>query len=112
VSDQAGRLAFTIASRDDSGTFALSREQAEAAGARQVEVEVRTLNKIVSSSSSGMPDMAKIDAEGLDLKVPTGASDLLGKTEVFPVEAAICAHGEFSRPSDPIHEQCRFVAVR
>src|SRR5229473_6123821 len=35
VSDRPGRLAFTIAARDDSSTFALSREQAEAAGARQ-----------------------------------------------------------------------------
>jgi hypothetical protein len=31
-----------------------------------------------------MPDMVKIDAEGLDLKVLAGGSNLLGKTEVFP----------------------------
>jgi len=84
VADRAGHLAFTIASRDDSSTFALSREQAEAAGARQVEVEVRTLNQIASASRYGMPDMVKIDAEGLDLKVLAGGSDLLGKTLSFP----------------------------
>lgn len=91
VADRAASLAFTIASRDDSSTFALRKAQAEATGARQVEVEVKTLDQIASSSSAGMPEMVKIDAEGWDLKVLAGASDLLGKTEVFLVEAAICA---------------------
>ena len=35
--------------------------------------------------------MVKIDAEGLDLRVLAGASDLLGKTDVFLVEAVVCA---------------------
>jgi FkbM family methyltransferase len=91
VADRAGRLAFTIAARDDSSTFVLSKEQAEASGGRQVEVEVKTLNQITTSSKSGMPDMVKIDAEGLDLKVLAGASELIGKTEIFLVEAAVCA---------------------
>jgi FkbM family methyltransferase len=96
VADRAGRLTFTIASRDDSSTFALSKEQAEAAGARQVEVEVKTLNQIAASCKSGIPDMVKIDAEGLDLKVLAGASDLIGKTEIFLVEAVVCAPFENS----------------
>jgi methyltransferase FkbM-like protein len=33
--------------------------------------------------------MVKIDAEGLDLKVLSGASELFGKTEIFLVEASI-----------------------
>jgi len=91
VADRAGRLAFTIASRDDSSTFAVNKEEADAAGARQIEVEVTTLNQIAALSKSGMPNMVKIDAEGLDLKVLAGASDLIGKTEIFLVEAAVCA---------------------
>ena len=91
VADRAGSLPFTIAARDDSSTFALSKEQAEATGAKQVEVEVKTLDQIAAASKWGMPDMVKIDAEGLDLKVLAGASDLIGKTEIFLVEAAVCA---------------------
>jgi hypothetical protein len=34
--------------------------------------------------------MVKIDAEGFDLKVLEGASDLLGRTDIFLVEVAIC----------------------
>jgi hypothetical protein len=56
-----------------------------------VEFEVKTLNQIATSSKSGMPDMVKIDAEGLDLKVLAGASELISKTEIFLVEAAVCA---------------------
>ena len=48
-----------------------------------------TLNQLVASSGAGLPEMVKIDAEGFDLKVLAGASDLLGKTDIFLVEAAV-----------------------
>lgn len=35
--------------------------------------------------------MVKIDAEGFDLRVIAGASELFGKTELFLLEATICA---------------------
>jgi hypothetical protein len=53
-------------------------------------VTVKTLNEIVSASSAPPPEMVKIDAEGFDLKVLAGASDLLGRTDIFLVEVAIC----------------------
>ena len=46
-----------------------------------------------ASSGAGLPEMVKIDAEGFDLKVLAGASDLLGKTDIFLVE--------LGRPSRP-----------
>src|ERR1700738_1095077 len=88
VSDSPSKLQFTLANRDDSSTFTLTKEQAEAAGFRQILVDVKTLNEI-SRDSGSPPDMVKIDAEGLDLRVLTGASDLLGHTEIFLVEVAI-----------------------
>jgi FkbM family methyltransferase len=91
VSDAPGTLRFTIAGRDDSSTFVLSEEEARAAGLQQIPVEVRTLNDIARSRKAPWPDLVKIDAEGLDLKVLDGASELLGKTSVFLVEAAVCA---------------------
>jgi hypothetical protein len=36
-----------------------------------------------------VPEMVKIDAQGFDLKVLRGAVSLLGKTQVFLVEAAV-----------------------
>jgi len=91
VGDQAGSLRFTVSGRDDSSTFVMSQEEALARGLRQEMVEVRTLNEIVRSSDMPVPELVKIDAEGLDLKVLSGASDLFGKTDIFLTEAAVCA---------------------
>jgi FkbM family methyltransferase len=86
--DVPGLLAFTVSNRDDSSTFDLTEEQAKSAGLRQVMVEVKTLNEIVRSE--GLPaDMVKIDAEGLDLRVLAGASELFAHTEIFLVEVNI-----------------------
>ncbi|MFA5192546.1 MAG: FkbM family methyltransferase [Verrucomicrobiia bacterium] len=92
VGDAAGQFPFTISHRDDSSSFALSREEADASGYPQVIRPVRTLNEIVASSGAPLPEMVKIDAEGFDLKVLAGASDLLGKTDIVFVEAGVCAN--------------------
>ena len=75
--------------RDDSSTFVLTDSRRPAKGSQRISVRVTTLNEIVSSSSAPLPDMVKIDAEGFDLKVLAGASDLFGKTDIFLVEAAV-----------------------
>lgn len=90
--DVAGELAFTVSHRDDSSSFALSREEADASGYPQVIRPVRTLNEIVATTGAPLPEMIKIDAEGFDLKVLAGASDLLGKTDIVFVEAGVCAN--------------------
>jgi FkbM family methyltransferase len=96
VSDQPGILPFTISYRDDSSTFVFTPEAAEARGMRQIEVPMVTLNEIVRTSSAPFPQMVKIDAEGFDLRVIAGASELLGRTDIFLVEASI-----FNGSTDP-----------
>ena len=88
ASDISGRLPFNISYRDDSSTF---MSQQEGSNAPQIVVPVRTLNEIVADSHEPPPEMVKIDAEGFDLKVLAGASDLVGKTEIFLVEVTICS---------------------
>ena len=89
--DKSGTLPFTIPFRDDASSFIPTSGAATAAGMRQIEVPVITLNEIVRTSKVPFPDMVKIDAEGFDLKVLAGASKLLGKTEIFLLEATVCA---------------------
>jgi len=89
VGDKSGKGAFTIARRDDSGSFTLSAHQAQERGFQQATVEMKTLNEIVASSYAPMPEMVKIDAEGFDLKVLEGATDLFGKTDIFLVETTL-----------------------
>jgi FkbM family methyltransferase len=89
VSDSPSKLQFTLSNRDDSSTFTLSKDQAQAAGLRQILVDVKTLNEISRDSGAPPPEMVKIDAEGLDLRALKGASDLFGHTDIFLVEVAI-----------------------
>jgi FkbM family methyltransferase len=96
VGDKPGILPFTIASRDDSSTLALSENGAQASGAHQVPMRVITLNELVASGTEPLPDMVKIDAEGFDLKVLAGASQLMGKTDIFLAEAMVCGPYENS----------------
>jgi FkbM family methyltransferase len=96
ASNCAGILPFTITSSDGSCSFAPTAEQARTAGFRQMNIPVMTVNEIVAASGQGLPDLVKIDAEGLDLKVLAGASDVLGKSDIFLVEAVLRAGGGYS----------------
>ncbi len=84
-----GNLLLSIATSDDSSTFRLTPEQAHHYGYPQVEVPVVTLNELLAKDDSPPADLIKIDAEGLDLEVLEGASQFLGSTEIFMVEAAV-----------------------
>jgi FkbM family methyltransferase len=91
--DKSGIMRFTISYRDDSSSFAVSSEYAEAHGFRQIEVPVVTLNEVTRTSSAPFPEMVKIDAEGFDLRVIEGASELLGRTDIFILETLIFGQG-------------------
>ena len=52
-------------------------------------MEIRTLNSIITEFGNRIPEIVKIDAEGIDIDVLEGASDLIGKTEMFLVEASL-----------------------
>lgn len=93
VADTPGILPLHRARREDSCSFLPGWAPAPAGGASTVNVEVTTLNHIAKTHCPGVPDIVKIDAEGLDLQVIDGASELLGKTDLFFVEAAVLARG-------------------
>lgn len=85
-----GSFKFTIVDRDDSCSFKFTEAEALANGYKQVEISVITLNSLVNDQiEKPFPDIVKIDAEGLDIEVLEGASNLMGKTEVFMVEVAV-----------------------
>lgn len=84
-----GSFLFTIVDRDDSCSFRYTKEEALEAGFKQLEIPVVTLNELLFESKISVPDIIKIDAEGLDIEVLKGASDFFGKTEIFMVEAGV-----------------------
>jgi FkbM family methyltransferase len=90
VSNQNGTMKFTINSeRDDSSTFTMSASQASNLGYKQIDVEVITINEIIIRNDGIIPDLIKIDAEGLDMKVLEGADLALGKTPIFMIEVSV-----------------------
>jgi len=86
---QSGFFKFTIAGRDDSCSFTYSDEDIKKHGYKQVEVPVITLNELIAEQKLPVPDIIKIDAEGLDIDVLEGSSDFFGKTEIFMIEAGV-----------------------
>ncbi len=93
---ESGILPLTLAPQDGSSTFVLTDRHGHTTGSEKKMIAVKTLNEIVSSSNADLPDMVKIDAEGFDLNVLRGASNLLGKTDIFLVEAVVCGNYENS----------------
>ena len=93
AADKPGTMPFTIAVHDVSSSFAFTADEVKAAGYRQIDLPLTTLNEIVRTSDAPLPDIVKIDAEGFDLRVLAGASDLVGKTDIFLLEAMVCCEG-------------------
>ncbi len=87
--DTEGSFKFTIVDRDDSCSFQYTEAEAKAKGFKQIDIPVVTLNQLLGKSNLPIPDIIKIDAEGLDIEVLNGASDFFGKTEIFMVEAGV-----------------------
>jgi len=84
-----GTFLFTIVERDDSCSFLYTKDEAKAKGYAQVEVPVVMLNTFLPKINLPNPDIIKIDAEGLDIKVLEGANSFFGVTEIFMVEAGV-----------------------
>ena len=89
VSDTPGKATFTLADQAHSSSFSFSAAEARQRGWRQVEMEVITLDGLANRMGV-KPQMVKVDAEGYDLRVLAGAGTLLGVTDLFFVEAAVC----------------------
>jgi FkbM family methyltransferase len=89
VGEHPGHFNLTITERDDSCNFRMTEEEALQQGLKQIQVQVDTIDHVVAQSAFGIPQLIKIDAEGLDLQVLKGATSVLGKTEVILIEAAV-----------------------
>ena len=89
VGDFDGSLPFTFHSRDDSSSFIYSSQAAAQMGLTQSQVPICRLDTAMAASALGAPELVKIDAEGLDLKVLDGATQTLAQAQVVLVEATV-----------------------
>jgi len=85
---QPGHLPLTVIPDTVSSTFTLSEEQAEAEGFHRRLVPIVTLDSLIGDGYP-VPELVKIDAEGFEAEVMKGASALIGRTELFLLEAPL-----------------------
>jgi len=91
ASEISGTLPFYSSHRDDSSSFVIPSENLQT-----IPAKVWSLDDLLVEYCLPVPEMVKIDAEGFDLKVLRGAKTLLGKTDVFLLEAAVLCSYENS----------------
>lgn len=89
VGNKIGELLFTIYDRDDSCTFMLTADEAQAKGLEQVKVPMVQLDTFAIDNNLKPPSILKIDAEGLDLEVLEGAKKLAQEAEIIMIEVGV-----------------------
>lgn len=83
-------LEFAINQSDDSSSFRPSNFRLKGYEFKErVKVQMKTLDSFLKEENLPIPELIKIDAEGLDLEVLEGASCIFGVTECILVEASI-----------------------
>lgn len=80
---------LTQHSRSDSWSYRLSPTQAKDRGFAQEDSSVVSLDDFFGDSDWPVPDLLKIDAEGWDLEVLSGATATAAACEVVLVEAGV-----------------------
>jgi FkbM family methyltransferase len=78
-----GQLALTVNPDTVSSSFTPSETAAANQKFEHRLVPIVTLDDVVREEDGRIPDMVKIDAEGLEPDVLRGAQSLIGRTEVF-----------------------------
>lgn len=90
LGNQNGILEFAINQSDDSSSFRPSNSKIEGYEFKKmVKVQMKTLDTFLKEENLPVPELVKIDAEGLDLEVLEGAMSIFGITECILVEAAV-----------------------
>jgi FkbM family methyltransferase len=86
-----GELAFTVRPDTVSSSFMETDDDAMRFNWERRTVQLVTLDSLCQQVVRGIPEMVKLDAEGFEREIMKGAGSLIGKTELFFLEAALFA---------------------
>lgn len=89
IGDTDTTLNFTLHNRKDSRSFKYSNVEADRFGYKQIPLPIARLDTLIEKEQLPVPDILKIDAEGLDIKVINGAGKYLNGVEVILVEVGV-----------------------
>lgn len=90
-----GHLTITIASELASSTFRQDASPRLQEKGKQREVEITTLDSMITKGDVPPPDLVKVDVEGYELEVLKGGKTLFDTSEVFIIETSFfCEDGK------------------
>lgn len=90
IGSKNGTFEFSINQSDDSSSFQPMDLDIEGYKfVEKIQVPMLTLDSFLEKNQIPVPNLVKIDAEGLDLEVLQGANSIFGETECILIEASI-----------------------
>ena len=84
-----GRRELTVVPDTVSSSFTISEEDAQTQNYERRSVSIITLDHLVTNVIHSIPELVKVDAEGSEFDIMKGAQSLIGKTELFLLEAPL-----------------------
>lgn len=88
IGDQDSELEFTIWD-SLSGSSLMPQPGQKWDSLQKRKINVSTIDTLLSSQKIKIPQMAKLDVQGYELKALEGATKLFGQTEVFVLEVSL-----------------------
>jgi FkbM family methyltransferase len=108
---QEGQLVQTIWSDLAGSSFLPPPDENLLLTGKQRQVKIVTIDTLLASQQSGIPDLVKLDIQGFELEALKGASSLFGTTELFILEISLYAFDNV--PGIPIfREVIDFMGAR
>jgi FkbM family methyltransferase len=97
---------LTLSVWDDFAGSSFLLPEGEESGKKQRKVPIYTVDSLIESKQMPIPDICKIDVQGFEIEVLKGAKSILGKTNIFILEASLF---RFSPNQPLLHEIIDFM---
>ncbi|MCF8326324.1 MAG: FkbM family methyltransferase [Leadbetterella sp.] len=97
---------LTLSVWDDFAGSSFLLPEGEESGKKQRKVPIYTVDSLLESNKIPIPNICKIDVQGFEIEVLKGAKKILGKTDIFILEASLF---RFSPNQPLLHEIIDFM---
>jgi hypothetical protein len=97
---------LTLSVWDDFAGSSFLLPEGEESGKKQRKVPIYVVDSLIESKQMPIPDICKIDVQGFEIEVLKGAKSILGKTDIFILEASLF---RFSPNQPLLHEIIDFM---
>ncbi|MCP9768226.1 FkbM family methyltransferase [Lacihabitans sp. LS3-19] len=92
---------LTLSVWDDFAGSSFLLPEGQESGKKQRKVPIYSVDGLIAEGKMPIPDICKIDVQGFEIEVLKGAKSILGKTDIFILEASMF---KFSPNQPLLHE--------